>query len=100
MANGETITEIKALLAEDGAIPTKTALRLSLDLQLQIFSTIDHVIEEQKRLDERLKKQEDSNPVMWVRDNPKLAIFLLTVYLIIASLVDFREVVAKALGVK
>ena len=100
MANGETITEIKALLAEEGAIPTKTALRLSLDLQLQIFEKQAIQDTKQKELEERIRQQEDTNIIMWIRKNPKLSIFLLGLYLIIAPLIDFRDVIAKAIGIK
>lgn len=100
MANGETIAEIKTLLAEEGAIPTKTALRLSLDLQLQIFERQDKQDKDQQELATRVKRQEETNVVMWIQNNPKLALFITTLYLIIASLVDFKAVVAKALGIK
>lgn len=101
MANGETIAEIKNLLAEgDKTIPTKTALRLSLDLQLQIYERQVQQENKYKALEERLEKQERTNIVMWVQNNPKLSIFLVTVYLIVASMVSWKDVVAKALGVK
>jgi len=101
MANGETITEIKHLLAEgDKTIPTKTALRLSLDLQLQIFERQIKQEDKQKELEQRIKKQEDTNIVLWIQNNPKLSIFLFTVYLIVASLVSWKDVVAKALGIQ
>lgn len=100
MANGETITEIKNLLAEgDKTIPTKTALRLSLDLQLQIYEKQIKHEEKQQALEARIKEQERTNIVMWVQNNPKLSLFLLTVYLIVASMVSWKDVVAKALGV-
>lgn len=100
MANGETIAEIKNLLAEgDKTIPTKTALRLSLDLQLQIYERqIEHE-KKQKALEDRIKKQEDTNLVMWAQNNPKLFLFLVAMYLIISPLVSWNGVVAKALGI-
>lgn len=101
MTNGETITEVKNLLAEgDKTIPTKTALRLSLGLQLQIFERQIEQENKQKELEQRIKKQEDTNIVLWVQNNPKLSVFLLTVYLIVASLVSWKDVVAKALGIQ
>ena len=98
MANGETITEIKSLLAEDGAIKTTTALRLSLDLQLQIFERQNKQDERIKALEEKVKAVEDSSIVMWVNRNPKLSFFLVSLYLVVASLVDFKEAIAKAIG--
>ena len=108
MTNGDTALEIKSLLAEgEGAIPTKTALRLSLSLQLQIFEAQAEQDKEIKKqyieistLEKRLKKQEDTNLVLWIQNNPKLAIFLVSLYLIIASLIDFKDVLAQAIGLK
>lgn len=100
MANGETITEIKALLAEPDSIPTKTALRLSLDLQLQIFEKQAAQDLKNIELDKRLKVVEDSSIVLWAQKNPKLFIFLVTVYLIVANLVNVKDVLALAVGLK
>lgn len=58
MANGETILEIKSLLAEgDRAIPTKTALRLSLDLQMQIFEKQAEQDKNYTELEKRVKNK-------------------------------------------
>lgn len=101
MTNGDTALEIKSLLAEGGrAIPTKTALRLSLSLQLQIFEKQAEQDKKTAELEARLKKQEDTNPVLWMQNNPKLALFLVSLYLIIASLIDFKDVLAQAIGLK
>lgn len=101
MTNGDTVLEIKSLLAEgDGAMSTKTALRLSLNLQIQIFEKQAEQDKKNKEIEERLKKQEDTNPILWIQNNPKLSFFLISVYLIIASLIDFKDVLAKAIGLK
>lgn len=101
MTNGDTVLEIKSLLAEgDGAMSTKTALRLSLNLQLQIFEKQADQDAKNKELEARLKKQEDTNIIFWVQNNPKLSLFVVSVYLIIASLIDFKEVISKAIGLK
>jgi hypothetical protein len=101
MTNGDTVLEIKSLLAEgDGAMSTKTALRLSLNLQIQIFERQAEQEKKHKELEGRLKKQEDTNIILWVQNNPKLSLFAISVYLIIASLIDFRDVIAKAIGLR
>ena len=102
--NGDTIKEVKALLQDKGAIPTKTALRLSLDLQKQIYEKLEEHEEKQKEYqritDESIKRLERNSILLWVQSNPKTAAFLLTLYLIISALVDFEKVLALALGVK
>lgn len=100
MANGEIITEVRELLKEDGAIKQSTALRLMLTLQAETYDKMQVQANKQIELEARIKKQEDTNPVMWIQNNPKLFLFLVTVYLVIASVVDFRAVLASAIGIK
>lgn len=93
--------EIKSLLAEGNrVIPTKTALRLSLDLQMQIFEKQAEQERNYNELKDRIKKQEDTNIVFLVQNNPKLSLFIFTMYLIVSSLIDLHDVFAQAIGLK
>jgi len=100
MANGSTIKEIKTLLSVGGTIPTKTALRLSLDLQLQIFEKQALQDAKNKEIEDRLGVVEKNSLVMWVQKNPKLSIFIVSVYVVVANVISVKEVLAQALGVK
>ncbi len=110
MANGQTIHEIQKLLSEKGAIKTQTALRLSLELQAQIYQKQVEQDEKIRMLEEKingvrteLQGQVDivkgASIVLWVQRNPKFAAFLLTLYVVLAATVDVRTLLAKALGV-
>ena len=98
MANGETITEIKTLLAEEGAIPTKTALRLSLDLQLQIFEKQAIQDTKQKELEERIRQQEDTNIIMWIRKIQSYQFFYLVCISLLPRWLIFEKLLPKRLA--
>ena len=96
--NGDTITEIKVLLSEKGAIKAQTALRLSLDIQAQIYESMARRDEQMKVLECRVEKIEKSSIIIWMQSNPKLTLFIATVYLLVSQLVDIRLVLSQALG--
>ena len=100
MANGEILQEINELLKEDGAIKQSTALRLMLKMQAETYQKIQAQADKQAELEARIKKQEDTNIVLWIQNNPKLSFFLLTLYLIVASVVNIRDLLASAIGIK
>jgi len=98
--NGDTINEIKDLLSEKGAITTQTALRLSLSLQAQIYEHVRSRDEEIESLKGRVKVVEDNSIILWMQKNPKLTLLIVTIYLILSALVDWSDVLAKAIGLK
>lgn len=93
------IEEVRTLLSENKAISTKSALKLSLRLQVKMYNQLKEqgglITANTKRLDvvERL------NIVMWMQRHPKLAIFIITIILIAGTIIDLRVVLAKALGI-
>ena len=100
MANGTGIvTEVKDMLKEDRAISTKSALRMTLAMQVELHKVVkdlgDKVTENSKRLD----KVEGSSIVMWMQRHPKLAVLIAGITVVVATLIDLRVVIAKALGI-
>lgn len=96
--NGDTIQEIKDLLAEPGAIKQQTALRLTLGISAQIYDLLHQKITEIEDLKKRVKAVEDSSIILWASNHPKLTIFIVSLYLVLSAVVDFRAAIAKALG--
>lgn len=111
MANGDTIAEVRQLLSEKGALKQQTALRLSLALQAQIYekqiaqdTRIDELEKETKQKIEAIRDEvkivKNASIVLWIQNNPKLALFVATFCITLSALVDLRELLAKVLGVK
>jgi len=98
--NGDTVHEIKALLADGKAIPVKTALRLSLELQSQLFDLVSIGREALIATDKRVEKLERYSIIYWIEKHPKLSTALITAYIVISAMIDFKEVVAKVLAIK
>lgn len=48
----------------------------------------------------RIKVLEESSWGFWVRNNPKLSIFLLSAYVVVSNFVKAEEVLAKVLNLK
>ena len=96
MSNGDTINEIKSLLSEKGAIKTQIALRLLLDISAKTY------LEQERRiaaLETKLDKVEKSSIVLWVQKNPSAAVFIVTVYIIVSSVISWEDVIARALKI-
>jgi hypothetical protein len=100
MANGDTIQEIKGLLSEKGAIKTPIALRLTLDISAQIYDKLTQQEERIKCLEDRVEKVERNSIMIWIQNNPKLAVFILTLYIALTTFYPIQEVFVKALGIK
>lgn len=100
MANGDTIIEVKNLLAEKGAIKTQTALRLSLEMQSQMYEKLTDEIKNRIELEEKVRRIEGSSIVLWVEKNRKLSVLILVIYLLLNSVVDVKAIVLTALGYK
>jgi hypothetical protein len=98
MSNGDTIHEIRELLAEGKAIPTKTALRLSLAAQSEIYDKFAETLKSQQAAEKRIDKLERNSIVFWIQGHPKLATTIITIYIFLAP--HLNAIVAKALGVK
>ena len=102
MANGSDsalIKEVKSLLEEDRAISTKSALKLSLGMQVMLH---DKVTEQGKSITantDKLKVLESKNIMMWIEKHPKLLLFIVTVIIVMTTIVDMRVVIAKALNI-
>lgn len=99
MANGDITEKIECLLSEK-EIGTPAAMRLMLELQTQTFRKLDDFTNKQKTIEDRLKRVEDSSIVLWIQKNPKLTVVIVTVYLVVSSFVDWREIAARVLGVE
>jgi len=107
MANGKGIIErVQTLLGEKDTIPVKTALRLTLELMVEMHTAItdqgDQIKEninliELNRL--RVDALERKSIICWAERHPKLAIFFATLVLILGTVIDLRVVIAKALGI-
>ena len=48
---------------------------------------------------ERIGRLENSSIVMWMQKNPKLTVFIITIYVALSAFVDFRTVLALVLGI-
>ena len=107
MANGSgIINRVQDLLSEKETIPVKTALRLTLELMLEMHTAIieqgNLIIEHAKALEaQRLKLEalERKSIVCWAERHPKLAVFVISLTLVLGTIIDLRVVIAKLLGV-
>jgi hypothetical protein len=107
MVNGKGIIErVQALLGEKETIPVKTALRLTLELMLEMHAAIEkqagailshaNALEVQRL---RLEALERKSIVCWMERHPKLTVFAISLSLIIAVAIDLKVIIAKALGI-
>jgi len=107
MANGEGIIQtVKDLLSEDRAITQKTAQRLTLEMMLELHKAVkfqeNSISDTGKKLDiesKRLDALERKSIICWIERHPKLAIFVITLTIILTAVVDLRVILAKALGI-
>jgi hypothetical protein len=97
--NGDTINEVKALLAEEGAIKTPTALRLTLQLMSDIYTKQVDEIEERKKLTSRMEKVENSSIVLWMQKHPKSAALIILSYFSVVAFVDVQALVEWIKGI-
>ena len=99
MANGTDIIEnVKALLKEERSISTKTALNLTLSMLLELHKAVKDAEDQMVSMNKRLEVVERNSIMLWVCKHPKLAVFIVTLFVVITTLVDLRLVVGKALG--
>ena len=99
MANGADIIEdVKALLKEERSISTKTALNLTLSLLLELHKAVKDAEAQMIVVNKRVEVLERNSIMLWVCKHPKLAVFIVTLFIVITTLVDLRVVVGKALG--
>ena len=88
MPNGrDTLKEIKDLLSEKGQISTPTAMRLSLDIQVQMY-------EEQVNQGKRLAQLEGRSIGNWIANHPKAFLGLLGLYIIVSPMIDVPKILA------
>lgn len=99
MANGEIIEEVKNLLeSDDKDLPIKSAVRLMLTLQMQQYADAKQRGDKIDAMLVRLERVERTSIVLWVLRNPKLALFLAGLGLVLSLMVDLRAVLLRALG--
>ena len=107
MANGKGIIErVQTLLGEKDTIPVKTALRLTLELMVEMHTAIieqgDQISDNIKNIELtrlRIDSLERKSIICWAERHPKLAVFLVSLVLILGTVIDLRVVIAKALGI-
>lgn len=120
MANGDIIKEVKALLDSDSTFSTKAAMQLMLTLQVQLVEDVKAVgsqlgglsdrleqlesrdfitAEQHKPYEDKLDKIERASIALWVKGNPKLALFILALIVALSLAVDLRQILAQVLGV-
>ena len=100
MANGSgIIEEVKALLAEERSISTKTALRLTLGVQMELYKAVKDAEEQMGKVRNRVEVLEEKSIILWIGNHPKLAVFILTVFIVLTTVIDLRVVFAKALHI-
>ena len=99
MTNGETAKEVKSLLSEKGKISGTTAQRLTLDLLVQLYEKQEEDRNAREELKAQIDRVERASIVLWIQNNPKLALFFMTIYLLVTQLIDIRDVLAKALKI-
>jgi len=99
MPNGIGIIEtVKTLLKEERAISTKTALNLTLELLLELHKAVTDAQAQMGLMNKRLEIVERNSILLWISLHPKLAIFIVTLFIVITTLVDMRVLISKALG--
>lgn len=100
MANGSTIIEdVKALLAEEKAISTKTALRLMLGSQLELHKAVKDAETQMQKMSGRVEILERKSIMLWISNHPKLALVIVSIFVVLTTVVDLRVVLAKALHI-
>jgi hypothetical protein len=97
--NGDTIREIKSLLAEAGTIKTPTALRLTLQLMTDIYEKQVEEIGERKKLDRRVETIEKTSIVIWMQKHPKATALLVLSYFSLVAFVDMQALVEWIKGI-
>jgi hypothetical protein len=99
MANGTDIIEnVKALLKEERSISTKTALNLTLSLLLELHKAVKEAEVQMTSVNKRVEILERNSIMLWISRHPKLAVFIVTLFIVITTLVDLRVLVSKSLG--
>ena len=93
------IEEVRTLLSEDKAISTKSALKLSLRLQVKMYNQIKEQGGMIKANTDRLDVVERASILMWAQRHPKLAVILISIIVVLSTVLDLRVVIAKALGI-
>jgi hypothetical protein len=99
MANGIDIIEnVKALLKEERSISTKTALNLTLSLLLELHKAVKEAEVQMTTVNKRVEILERNSIMLWISRHPKLAVFIVTLFIVITTLVDLRVLVSRSLG--
>jgi len=93
------IEEVRTLLSEESAISTKSALKLSLRLQMKMYGQLKEQAGLIKSNTDRIANVERASIVLWMHQHPKLTAFLVGVVVILGTIIDLRIVIAKALGI-
>ena len=93
------LEEIRTLLSEDRAISTKSALKLSLRLQVKMYGQMKDQGELIKAHAKQLEVLERVSIMMWIGKHPKLATAIITIVIVLSTVLDLRVVIAKALGI-
>ncbi len=100
MANGSgIIEEVKALLKEERAISTKTALKLTLGVQMELYNAVKDAEEQMKGINKRVEILESKSIVLWIGNHPKAALLIVSIFVVLTTVVDLRVVLAKALRI-
>lgn len=100
MANGKKIIEkVQSLLKEERAIPVKTALNLTLELLVELHGIVTEQGKEIQGHNESIESLKRHSILLWIEKHPKAAVFLISLIIIMATLIDLRVVIAKALGI-
>ena len=93
------IEEIRTLLSEDKAISTKSALKLSLRLQVKMYGQMKEQGVAITGHGTRLDALERSSIMMWIGKHPKLATAIITIVIVTSTVLDLRVIIAKVLGI-
>ena len=95
----ETLAEVRTILERDKKVPQSVVNRLILALLADQTERLTATLVAQKEQDERIAKVEEKSILLWVEKHPRLALFLLSIGIILhAVMQEYGPALAKAMG--
>lgn len=104
MANGETLKEVRALLNDEIAMPSKAVQRLTLSMLADLYEAVHEAQGNEDvrhaKIDADLNVLKSKNIVLWIEQNkPVAAVLSVLVFIVFMFMQDVAVPwIAKALG--
>ena len=95
----ETLAEVRAILEHDKKVPQSVVNRLTLALLADQSEKSTVILTAQAEQEKRIQKLEETSIIMWGEAHPKLALFLVSIAVIIGAVFqEYGPALAKAIG--